>query len=147
MRKRDIRQKYRICRFWYRSLALNFAHIVIFLSYLCGKALRRRIGERDQRNSIPYTLSAYVYAIIVCTRNYARMRLQASGCLSHRCWFSSLRQCLFYRYLKAKLQVCLLAREYFPAFPSQAPSTTRITSLYTASCQHSGCPPGKRERS
>ena len=27
------------------------------------------------------------------------------------------------------------ARENFPAFPSRAPCTTRITSLYTASCQ------------
>ena len=39
------------------------------------------------------------------------------------------------------------ARENFPSFPSRAPCTTRITSLYTARCQRSGCRPGKRERS
>ena len=39
--------------------------------------------ENRSKRNIPYTLSVFVYAIIVLARIYARTRLQASGCVSH----------------------------------------------------------------
>ena len=73
MRKWDIWQKYTICCFWYHSLVLNFAHFLIFLSYLCGKALRhsghRYSDTREIQNSKTGATKYSVYTVRLRLRN------------------------------------------------------------------------------
>ena len=131
--------------FLYRSLALNFAQILIVLSYLCGKALRRsgrRYSEtREILNSRTGATKYSVYdvrlrsRIIVRARIYARTPLQASGCLSPRRWFSSLLQISQAKLLVALFFFVNAHSLQIPAFPSRAPCKPRIMSLYTATCQ------------